>query len=340
VLRVHFTGEDLARIRIAAEPDPLWELLISLNRLRRRDAGVIFGPWMKQTLPHVPASTRVLTALAPPVGYSVDFLTATVDGGLADRIEALRATPLRRVHQDLRAFTTWNPTRRLPLWCRELVTGEASGLGRMADAADAYYAAALAPYWDRIRAQVSRDRSRRSTALLGGGWEAVLSTLHPSARWEYPVLELDYPVDQELHLRGRGLLLQPSFFCRHAPTAFADPTLPPVLVYPIDHQVDWAAPQAASVGAKALTGLIGPTRTVLLHAIADGTASTGELARRASTTAPNASRHIAALREAALISSHRHRNTMLHTVTELGLALLGGGAAAIPVQRAQPVQPT
>ncbi|MCZ0989333.1 ArsR/SmtB family transcription factor [Streptomyces diastatochromogenes] len=332
MLRIHFTGEDLARIRIAPEPDPLWELLISLNRLRRRDAGVIFGSWLKDTLPRVPASTRVLTALAPPVGYSVDFLTAATGGGVSDRTEALRSTPLRQVHTDLGEFGRRHPTRRLPSWCRELVTGEASGLGRIADAADAYFAAVLAPYWDRVRAQVSRDRSRRSTTLLDGGWDAVLSTLHPSARWEYPVLQLDYPVDQELRLMGRGLLLQPSFFCRHAPTAFADPTLPPVLVYPIEHQVNWASPQAGSADGQALTALIGPTRSALLHAVADGTSSTGELARRAGTTAPNASRHIAALRETALISSHRHRNTVLHTVTELGLALLGGGDPLIPEQ--------
>ncbi|MCF3133670.1 ArsR/SmtB family transcription factor [Streptomyces olivochromogenes] len=332
MLRIHFTGEDLARIRIAAEPDPLWELLISMNRLRRRDAGVIYGSWLKETLPQVPASTRALTALAPPVGYSVDFLTAAAGAGLDHRIEALRATPLPQVHTDLREFTRRNPTRRLPLWSRELVTGEATGLGRMADAADAYFAAVLTPYWDRIRVQVNRDRSRRSTTLLNGGWDAVLSTLHPSARWDYPVLHLDYPVDQELHLRGRGLLLQPSFFCRHAPTTFADPTLSPVLVYPIEHQVDWAAPRTGSADGRALATLVGPTRAVLLHAVADGTASTGELARRASTTAPNASRHIAALREVSLVSSHRHRNTMLHTVTDLGLALLSGADPLLPVR--------
>ncbi|MET8580692.1 winged helix-turn-helix domain-containing protein [Streptomyces collinus] len=180
-------------------------------------------------------------------------------------------------------------------------------------------------------ASVSRDRTRRSATLLDGGWDAVLSTLHPSARWEYPVLHLDYPVDQELRLQGRGLLLQPSFFCRHMPTAFADPALPPVLVYPIEHQVDWSAPGTGTTTDRALGVLVGPTRAALLHAVADGTASTGDLARRAGTTAPNASRHITALREAALVASHRHRNATLHTVTELGLALLGGADPVIPV---------
>ncbi|MGW5424287.1 ArsR/SmtB family transcription factor [Streptomyces sp. NPDC003943] len=326
MLRIHFTGEDLARIRIASGPDPMWELLISLHRLRRRDAGVLFGPWLRESLPRVPSATRLLTALAPPVGYAADFLTPAVEGGLAERMEALRATPLRQVQRDLSEFARQNGSRRLPSWSRELATGKPEGLGRLADAASAYFDTVLAPFWERIRVQACRDRSRRSAVLAEGGWDAVLSTIHTSAHWEYPVLRLDFPVDQDLHLDGRGLLLQPSFFARYAPTTLADPTLPPVLVHPIEHDAWWATPESTPAGGRALAALIGPTRAILLSALADGIATTGELARRAGTTAPNASRHITALREAALVSSLRHRNATLHSVTELGLALLDGGS--------------
>ncbi|MFF8407982.1 ArsR/SmtB family transcription factor [Streptomyces omiyaensis] len=325
VLRIHFTGDDLARVRIAAGPDPLWELLISLNRLRRRDAGVLLGPWLRASLPRVPSATRLLTALAPPTGYSADFLTPPGEGGVAERMEALRAAPLRHVLRDLREFARQNTTRRLPSWSRELAEGGPEGIGRVADAAQVSFDALLAPFWERIRAQVGQDRSRRSAVLAEGGVGAVLRTLHPSARWDHPVLRLDFPVDQDLHLRGRGLLLQPSFFSRYAPTTLADPTLPPVLVHPIEHDVHWAAPEARTTDGRALAALLGPTRAALLTALADGIATTGQLARRAGTTPSNASRHITALREAALVSSLRHRNATLHTVTELGLALLEGG---------------
>ncbi|MGY1503399.1 hypothetical protein ACW4TU_43690 [Streptomyces sp. QTS52] len=33
MLRVHFTAEDLARVRVAAAPDPLWELTGSVQVL-------------------------------------------------------------------------------------------------------------------------------------------------------------------------------------------------------------------------------------------------------------------------------------------------------------------
>ncbi|MFF0472947.1 ArsR/SmtB family transcription factor [Streptomyces sp. NPDC004284] len=325
MLRIHFTGEDLGRIRIATGPDPMWEMLLSLHRLRRRDSGVLLGPWVRESLSRVPETTRMLTALTPPVGYSPDFLTPAVGGGLADRLEALRATPLQQVVNDLTQFGVQNPGRRLPAICRrELAARESGAVGRLADAAHAYVDTLLDPFWERIRAQVSRDRARRLTVLAEGGWDAVLGTLHPSARWEYPVLRVAFPVEQDLHLGGRGLLLQPSFFCRHAPTTFADPALPPVLVHPIEHETHWATPETGSADAQALAALIGPTRAALLVALADGDAATGELARRAGTTPPNASRHLTALREAALVSSHRHRNATLHTVTDLGRALLEG----------------
>ncbi|MFD5324168.1 ArsR/SmtB family transcription factor [Streptomyces sp. NPDC127092] len=325
MLRIHFTGEDLARMRIAPDPDPMWEMLLSLHRLQRRDAGVVLGPWLRESLPRVPPATRLLTALVPPAGFAPDFLTPAVGGGLAAQLEALRSTPRHQLLQDLREFTRQNLSRRLPTWVRELAEGEPEGIGRVADAAQAYVDAVIGPFWERIRAQVSRDRVRRSAVLAEGGWDAVLSTLHPSVHWEYPVLRVEGLHDGDLHLGGRGLRLQPAFFRRCGPTALCDPTLSPVLVHPIEHDVRWATPDASPADGRALANLLGPTRATLLSALADGVANTGELARLAGTTAPNASRHITALREAALVSSQRHRNATLHSVTDLGLALLEGG---------------
>ncbi|GAA2818606.1 winged helix-turn-helix domain-containing protein [Streptomyces showdoensis] len=325
MLRIHFTGEDLARMRIAAEPDPMWEMQLSLHRLQRRDAGVVFGPWLRESLARVPPATRLLTTLVPATGYAPDFLTPAVGGGLAAQVEALRSTPRQRLLRDLRQFARQDVARRLPAWVRELAEGEPAGLGPVADAAQAYIDAVLGPFWERMRAQVGRDRARRSAVLAEGGWDAVLSTLHPSVRWEYPVLRVEGAADGDLHLGGRGLRLQPAFFRRCGPLAPGDPALPPVLVHPIEHDVRWATPDAGPADGQALAALIGPTRASLLSALADGVANTGELARLAGTTAPNASRHITALREAALVSSQRHRNATLHTVTELGLALLEGG---------------
>ncbi|MFI1105127.1 ArsR/SmtB family transcription factor [Streptomyces melanogenes] len=330
MLRVHFTGEDLTRTVLGDEPDALWEVSISLHRLQRRDTGVVFGPWRSQVLSRIPAAVRLLSPLAPAKGYCPDFLTPARGASRATQIDSLRSTGRETVRADLREFHRQHPHLRLPSWGAQLADGDATVLGRIADAADTYFDACLSPYWDRIRAQVHRDRVRRTALLARGGWEALFRTLHHSARWSYPVLELDYPVDQEMHLQGRGLVLQPSFFCRYNVTSLADPRLPPVLVYPIDHDPGWALPTPPTEQTRSLTTLLGTTRAQLLYAAADGVATTQQLAHRAHTTPPNASRHLTALREAALIHSHRNRNTVLHTITRLGTALLNGQQPAVP----------
>ncbi|MFD1271279.1 hypothetical protein ACFQ51_02890 [Streptomyces kaempferi] len=57
----------------------------------------------------------------------------------------------------------------------------------------------------------------RSRALLDGGTQALLEGLRPMARWNAPVLEVNYPVERDLYLDGRGLLLVPSYFCWRLP---------------------------------------------------------------------------------------------------------------------------
>ncbi|WP_405652097.1 winged helix-turn-helix domain-containing protein [Streptomyces sp. NBC_00019] len=98
----------------------------------------------------------------------------------------------------------------------------------------------------------------------------------------------------------------------------ADPDLPPVLLYPLHHSP--GAPQRAD-GHAPLHALLGTTRTVILRAAATG-ATTTEAARHAGVTPTTASHHTTVLRDAGLITSHRHANTVLHALTPLGASLL------------------
>ena len=157
-------------------------------------------------------------------------------------------------------------------------------------------------------------------ALLHGGHDHLLATLHPTVHWRPPVLEVTYPEDRDLYLDGRGLLLQPSFFCWQRPVTVANPDLPPVLVYPIEHDPHWLHhdPQRAT---RTLVALLGRTRAAVLEAIADGCTTTG-LARRLTISVASASQHATTLREAGLSTTYRDRNTVHHTITPLGLALI------------------
>ena len=49
MLRIHFTGADLMRTRIAGAPDPMWELTLSLHQLRSPSSPV-FRQWRRETI--------------------------------------------------------------------------------------------------------------------------------------------------------------------------------------------------------------------------------------------------------------------------------------------------
>jgi DNA-binding transcriptional ArsR family regulator len=138
-------------------------------------------------------------------------------------------------------------------------------------------------------------------------------------RWRPPVLEVDYALNKELHLQGRGLRLVPSFFCQWPPVTLADPDLTPVLVYPIAPDLR-TAHVATTSGNTSLEALVGTTRSAVLTALDLGL-SGAQIARRLNISPAAASRHLTVLRDAGLITSHRHNTAIEHTLTPLGRAL-------------------
>jgi DNA-binding transcriptional ArsR family regulator len=320
MLRIHFTDADLARTRMAAEPDPLWEIGLSLCRFQTRQGRWAYAEWFRDTrqrlaeagLDHIVRAR--LIPLFPRAAYYPDFLNpAEAADGLDAGLAAIVATPVERIRHEVEHFASITTT---PSWAGRLV--ERDVREDLADCLRRYYDTAIAPYRERAQARIDAERSIRARTLLHGGTEALLRDLGPSMRWQAPVLHVEYPmVDCDLQLGGRGLLLVPSYFCWGWPIALADPLLPPVLVYPLLHE-DLAP---TNTNTAPLTVLLGRTRAIVLRATAAG-ATTGELARAAGVSAPAASQHTTALRDAGLISSRRHGPTVLHTLTPLGASLL------------------
>ncbi|MFI5620236.1 ArsR/SmtB family transcription factor [Streptomyces sp. NPDC051567] len=333
MLRIHFTGVDLARVRMAGRPDALWETILSFHRLRDRRDVRLFGDWRTETRSRLNSETRVLGALIPSRGYFPDFLTP-VEGryGWDTGLDALRGIRPERLRREL-ALLGAGAGPVVPPRLRELMECGVTLLPRLLGELRGYHRVAVEPYWTHIQAQIEAERAARGRALLDGGADELLASLPPMLRWRAPVLECDYPVDRDVRLRGRGLLLQPSFFCRRTAVTLQDPELPPVLVYPAAAQLasapggrDTARP-AEEERQRTLGKLVGHTRSVVLRAIGDG-ATTSELARRAGVSLASASQHACVMREAGLVTTLRHGNAVLHTVTPLGAALLKGGAVA------------
>lgn len=120
LLRIHFTSHDLQNIRVARQPDPLWELICSDCRLQTGQGPFDFGHWRRAA--HVRLSQdavagramRPLRALIPAAGYIPDFLTPPVtDGGLSAGLDQLRRTPRTR---PVRELTRPAESRRVPNW--------------------------------------------------------------------------------------------------------------------------------------------------------------------------------------------------------------------------------
>lgn len=285
MLRIYFTGDDIARTRLARGPDPMWETILSLHILGSRRADAVHGLWRGATTVQLRESAltpgvRTLLALNPPTGYFPDFLTPSAAAdGLQAGLDAIASTPTTRVRRDLSILAEDRP---LPTDVSALGRGEAAGMAQLIDTMRAYFDFALAPHWARIEAVIDADRTRRVRAVAARGAEGLLDSLRPAMRWGNGELLVDYPVDQEMELRGRGLLLVPSYFCWRYPVTLLDPDLPPVLIYPAEREP--AASVLSDSTRQALGALLGSTRAAALAAIGDG-CSTTDLARRIGVSA-------------------------------------------------------
>ncbi|NUP44127.1 MAG: helix-turn-helix transcriptional regulator [Streptomyces sp.] len=360
MLRVHFGELDLARLRMAIRPDALWETVLSFHRLREHRAVTVYGEWRSLARNRLNGEARLLAPLIPSRGYFPDFLTPAEGGmGCDSGMEALRATSQTRLHTEISRLPA---AARLPGWIRDLGQGERRSLDRLTAALASYHHAAIAPYWPRLQARIEADRAVRGRALLDGGADGLLASLPPTMRWRPPVLEVEYPADRDLVLGGRGLLLQPSFFCRRTPVTLFDPDLRPVLVYPVEHAPRPAPPHPparpataprprpapapapahvpGSGAAQSLSKLVGQTRSAVLQGVGGG-CTTSELARRVGVSLASASQHATVLRDAGLVLTLRRGSAVLHTLTPLGAALLRGGAPAqSPAQSSMPERST
>lgn len=316
-LRIFFSAEDLTRLTLASAPDPLWELLLSLHVLQ--GSGGDSRQTSRRVSAPIPPKLRSLFTLAPPKGYSPDFLTpAEASAGLTAGLEALRRTPRTRLRAELSRLIGQSAA---PSWMVQLARGDKDQLNDLVQTLAEYYQHVLRPRWSHIEQHFHQDVAVRTRVLASQGIGGLLDGLHPTLTWHGTILELagDH-VHGDLRLEGRGLRLLSSYFCRKAPTVLADPRLPPVLVYPLRRQPAWLREKDSALENN-LAALLGPTRADVLRSIA-GDCTTTELGKRIGLTASSASYHASILRSAGLIITARTGTSVRHMLTPLGDELL------------------
>ncbi|MFE0514703.1 ArsR/SmtB family transcription factor [Streptomyces sp. NPDC058964] len=304
---------------------PLHELELAARALQSRSQPARLDAWRHRARAQLSARARMALALLPAVGCSPDFLSPARAGGVEELLEQVRSTPREHIRTNLLETARRRPS--LPAWTRRLAD-DVSLFAELCTGLGDLHTSLLAPHLARFTAYLQADRALRLQQLLAGGVEQLLTQANPQwMRWNPPVLEVRMAngADRDLHLDGEGFLLIPSMFCTRAIVTDG----PPVSVsYPAcqdgrpgELTIPASVPgQARPIGASTL---LGRTRTTVLTTIAEHQGcSTKELAARAGIAPASASEHATVLREAGLIRSLRHRNSMLHSLTPLGLALL------------------
>ncbi|MFD9904090.1 ArsR/SmtB family transcription factor [Streptomyces sp. NPDC059063] len=328
--RIHFTTEDLARTHVASAPGPLLELDIALRVLQRRSHCVRFGAWRREVSAQLRPQARMVLDLVSVMNWSPTCLLPSAPGEPQELLEHRCADSGRLLRQELAAVVE-RRGHRLPT--RVAQVGQDPGLlRRLYQTVGEVYEQVLAPYWPQVADVIAADRALRMRELLDGGAERLLSGLSPRhIRWDPPVLSLATAdgYDGELRLEGRGLLLVPTMFGAEAPIIAPHAQPQPVMTYPArlgegpEALVAAVAWQSTPSSPKPLADLLGRTRAVVLCVIAERPGiTTGELSTRAGIAPASASEHAAVLRRAGLIASARRRNTVLHSPTTAGLALL------------------
>ncbi|MFI2711149.1 DUF5937 family protein [Micromonospora sp. NPDC018662] len=325
VLSVALGVRDLAGVRFAISP--LWEVVASILALRAPEWFPAHQLWRTQVLPRLAGlDRRLLADLVPmPTVVIPAFVCPpppTTRPTLAEELAALVATPPDVVRAGLDEL----PDARSPRLAA-LHDDPPAGLARLAAVIEAYAAAAITPYWPRMRTLLEREIVVAAGRMATDGLRGLLDGIDPHVSWADGTLRVDHLTRAgAVDLGGRGLLLVPSVFAgARVWSNLTERPAQPLLRYPAGAVGALWERNAAPAG-EALAGVLGRTRATLLHELAVP-ASTTELARRCGLTAGTVSHHLTALRDAGLVGTHRAGRFLRYARTASGEALIDGAGS-------------
>lgn len=328
VIRIELDEPTLARTRIATSP--LWEAKCSLYLLERyRDeAPWPYTGWARhawRVLAEQPATApvRLYTRTGP---WYPDFLgpvPPTASPTIEEELAALRATPAEVIAEQIPRY---HDPADLPDWLRPFVTDRQAALNRLADGIQAYWDAAIAPWWPAMRAALDEEVLHRARALAADGPDALLADLHERVRWERPVLSLVKPSERSFKAVDQRLLLIPLIFSRGALTHSTDHPEVIAVSYQARGAVVLADRPAADAppsapGTDRLAVLVGRGRAGVLRALTRP-ATTAGLAATLGLAPSTVSEHLAALLAAGVVHRRRVGRRVLYGLEPAGVALV------------------
>jgi hypothetical protein len=214
VIRYRFGADDLLRTRFAVSP--LFELVWSTHVLRDASDRRLHGPWVAAARARLAGLNWEMLDLVVnghgTFGFVPDFVTPPPVTPLADldgELERVRATPAEQVAREIGWRFEGGP---VPDVVRPLLDEPGPAVDRLVAMMRAYWDRAIEPWWPALRAVLEADIVHRARRLAAGGTIDVFADLHRRVRWRDGGLEIEHRVDQDVDLRGRGLLLVPAAF--------------------------------------------------------------------------------------------------------------------------------
>ena len=320
MLRLWLGPADLGRIRFADRLHPAGTVLLASQALRQPSVAAAVPTLARRAAVAAPA-LRPLHHLMPPQGFVPDFLTP-FEGldSLEEGLAAIRATPARRVRAEVSsAYSRVGPSAVR----RRFAAADGRVLDMLVGAMRSYFHEVLAPAWPALARAHRRQVGEAANRYARCGADGVLASLHHAIRWRAPALEVDTWQSGDVRLTGHGLTLVPSPFAGPRPRVLVAPDRPALLVYPVEPPAGWD-----ETTPDPLARVLGRTRSaVLRHTTGPGPATTSTVARRSAISVSSASEHLAALRAAGLVASHRDGGAVVHRATSLGRELAGDGDA-------------
>jgi hypothetical protein len=257
-----------------------------------------------------------LRALVPGDVYTPDF-TSPPPGGplveLEDELSAMLAVPPEQVAAEVVRTCRGRP---MPPALEPFVTRPERAVAALADLVRAYWDAALAPCWPRIRALLQGDVLHRARTLADGGARRLFADMDPAIAWAGGELRIRKRAEASLDLGGRGLLFVPSVFVWPRVVAVVDPAWQPTVVYPARGIATLWDP-GRPAGPPALAALLGAGRAAVLAAL-DEPWSTTDLSRRLGVSAGGVSQHLSVLRAAGLVHGQRAGRSVLYMRSAAG----------------------
>lgn len=321
-MRIHFTAEDLLRVRYAEQPAPLVELGLALASLHRPGSDPVFTRWRREQARSLPLNARALLDLIPPCGRGPLFLDPAVSD-VHEGFDLVAAAPRAHVRSEVaRAVSLGRP---LTTWTRALADQDRDTWRELQTALHAAYTSVLMLPWRRLRAGFHAEITWRTSRWARQGLGAGLESTWPGSSMAGTIWHLAPEKNADFHLDGRGLTLYPTFLWSGPPLIGPYPDGSAYLIYPALTPLP-LLPEAR--GTDPLAALLGRTRAQVLEVLSAET-TTGDLSRELGISPASASQHATALRAAGLIVTRREGKSAWHECTALGAELLRTGQSEL-----------